>query len=99
MGVYLTGGGGSNPAIQAALEAVRKSWIENELKAKTGGGAPQQRPQRPPPQQRSTKDAVAGGGAAKGDTVTVRQTSDTLRTASGSSSRAELPGLLETSGE
>ena len=95
----VTGGGGSNPAIQAALEAVRKSWIENELKAKTvGGGAPPQRPQRPQ-QQRGTKDAVASGGGAKGDAVTVRQTSDTLRTASGSLFRAELPVLAKTSGE
>ena len=75
---------------------MRKSWIENELKAKTGG-APPRPPQRP--QQRGTKDAVAGGGAARGDAVAVRQTSDTLRTASGSSSRAELPALPEASGE
>ena len=99
MGVHATGGIGSNPAIQAALEAVRKSWIENELKAKTGGSAPPpQRPQRPT-QQRGTKDAVAGGAGAKADAVTVRQTSDTLRTASASSSRAELPVLAETSAE
>ncbi len=98
VGVHAIGGVGSNPAIQAALEAVRKSWIVNELKAKTGAGAPPQRPQRPT-QQRGTKDAVASGAAAKGDTVTVRQTSDTLRTASGSSSRAEMPALPETNGE
>jgi hypothetical protein len=73
-----------------ALEAVRKHWIENELKAKAPPVQPagsQQKAQRP---NRNTKEVMAGGGMG------VKQTGESLRSASTTSTgRADMRAILE----